>query len=273
MASFSVTVISASNLKNADGPFNGSDPYVYITLEGSSEKKRTATVQGTSDPEWNETLTFEGIEDPASKVMTLRVYDDDWGSDDKIGECKLDLGKLVARGEPQEFEQVVDDGIFSDAKLKFVVQTDGSWGNPEGGSGTLRICVKKCTGLDDADFSGTTDPYAFLTIDGCQPVQTETKDGTINPEWNQDLCIEGIEHPLSKKLKILIYDQDTFSRDDKIGACEVDLAELKMDEGPKDYELPVDWCLFGLVKQAILYFSLEADGWGNLPSSKRAKTE
>lgn len=78
---------------------------------------------------------------------------------------------------------------------------------------------------------------------------------------------------MSKTLKIVIYDHDTFSRDDKIGACEVDLADLKMDAGPKDYELPVDWCLFGLMKQAVLSFSLEADGWGNLPSHKSQRTE
>eukprot|EP00406_Dinophysis_acuminata_P017179 CAMPEP_0179345694 /NCGR_PEP_ID=MMETSP0797-20121207/72180_1 /TAXON_ID=47934 /ORGANISM="Dinophysis acuminata, Strain DAEP01" /LENGTH=30 /DNA_ID= /DNA_START= /DNA_END= /DNA_ORIENTATION= len=30
MATIEVTVVSAANLKDADGPFNGSDPYVYI---------------------------------------------------------------------------------------------------------------------------------------------------------------------------------------------------------------------------------------------------
>mmetsp|Transcript_96569 Transcript_96569/g.191405 ORF Transcript_96569/g.191405 Transcript_96569/m.191405 type:complete len:266 (+) Transcript_96569:59-856(+) len=265
MASFTVTVVSASNLEDSDGPFSGSDPYVYITLDGS-ESKRTSTVKNSTNPEWNEVLTFEGVESPASKVMRLRVYDDDWGKDDKIGECSLDLGKLIATGEPQEFEQVVDDGIFTDAKLKFVIQTDGAWGNPEGGKGPLKICVKKCTGLDDADWGGTTDPYAYLTIDGCEPAQTEKMEGTINPEWNQGLSISDIENPLSKTLKIRIYDDDTFSRDDKIGECEVDLADLKMGEGVKEYELPVDWCMMGMMKQAVLTFSLEAaDGWGNLP--------
>eukprot|EP00406_Dinophysis_acuminata_P032378 CAMPEP_0179359170 /NCGR_PEP_ID=MMETSP0797-20121207/79304_1 /TAXON_ID=47934 /ORGANISM="Dinophysis acuminata, Strain DAEP01" /LENGTH=248 /DNA_ID=CAMNT_0021074447 /DNA_START=61 /DNA_END=804 /DNA_ORIENTATION=- len=248
MATIEVTVVSAANLmKDDDGPFNGSDPYVYITLE-DCEAQRTATVSGSSDPEWNETLTFEGVENPASKVMKLRVYDDDWGRDDKIGECVLDLGKLVATDGEQEFERVVDDGIFSDATMTFKVKTDGSWGNPEGGAGNLKVTVKSCTGLDDADFAGTTDPYAYLTIEGCEPQQTEKKEGTVNPEWDQELSFEGIENPLSKTLKIKIYDDDTWSRDDKIGECEVDLAELKMGEGAKDYELGVDFALFGLIK-------------------------
>jgi len=264
MASIKVTVVSASNLADADGPFNGSDPYVYITLDGC-DAQRTATVSGSSDPEWNEELTFEGVESPASKVMKLRIYDDDWGRDDKIGECVLDLGKVVATADPQEIERVVDDGIFVDAKLKFIIEVDGSWGNPEGGSGNLKVIVHSCSGLDDADFGGTTDPYAYLQIEGCDPQQTETMTGTVNPEWEQELTFEGIENPLSKTLKFKIYDDDTFSRDDKIGECEVDLAELKMGEGPKDYEMGIDFALFGIIKTATIKFTLEPDGWGNAP--------
>jgi len=260
MATIKVNVVRATNLADNDGPFNGSDPYVYITLDGC-EAQRTATSSG-SDPEWNEELTFEGVESPASKVMNIRIYDDDWGRDDKIGDFNLDLGKLPCSGDPQEFNVVVDDGIFSDANLEFTVQTDGTFGNPEGGMGNLTVLVKSCTGLDDADFSGTTDPYALVSIDGCDSQQTEKLEGTINPEWNQELNFE-IENPLSKTLKIKIYDDDTWSRDDKIGECEVDLAELKMGEGSKDYELGVDFALFGMIKTATLSFTLTWDGWGN----------
>merc|ERR1712187_128969 len=195
--------------------------------------------------------------------MKIRIYDDDWGKDDKIGECSLDLGTLIATGDAQEFEKIVDDGVFSDATIKFTVQTDGSWGNPDGGSGNLTVLVKSCSGLDDADFAGTTDPYAYLQIEGCDSQQTDKKEGTINPEWEQELTFEGIENPLSKTLKIKIYDDDTWSRDDKIGECEVDLSELKMGEGPKDYDMGVDFMLFGLIKTASLKFTLEADGWGD----------
>merc|ERR1711920_80319 len=260
MASIAVNVIEATNLEDSDGPFNGSDPYVYITLDGC-EAQRTASSSG-SNPQWDEELTFEGVEMPASKVMNIRIYDDDWGRDDKIGEYNLDLGVLTCSGEPQEFDVVVDDGIFSDAHFRFSVTTDASFGNPEGRVGGLTVLVKSCAGLDDADFSGTTDPYAFVSIDGCESQQTEKQDGTINPEWNQELNFE-IENPLSKTLKIKIFDDDTWTRDDKIGECEVDLAELMMGEGSKDYELGVDFALFGLVKTATLSFTLAWDGWGN----------
>eukprot|EP00929_Paragymnodinium_shiwhaense_P100274 TRINITY_DN624_c0_g1_i2.p1 TRINITY_DN624_c0_g1~~TRINITY_DN624_c0_g1_i2.p1 ORF type:complete len:233 (+),score=73.97 TRINITY_DN624_c0_g1_i2:70-768(+) len=229
MPDFTVTIKSAKNLENADGPFSGSDPYVYLKLDGS-DSKQTSTVNADCSPEWNEDLVFEGVEMPGSKILEFGVYDDDTFKDDKIGSYKLDLSTLIATTDPQDFDVIVDDGVFSDATLQFSITTDGSWGNPPGGSGNLSVMVKTCTGLDDADFAGTTDPYCYVQIEGCDSQQTEKKEGTVNPEWNQELVFEGIECPLSKTIKFTIYDDDTFSRDDKIGYCEVKLSDLLMSD-------------------------------------------
>lgn len=262
MTSIQFFMMSASNLASADGPINSVDPYVYIQLEGC-DPLRSATVSSDQNPEWNEVMTFESVENPAAKVLSIAIYDDDMFKDDKMGGCKLDLGTLMQTDEPQEFTVVVDDGILSDSTLTFQIKLDGSWGNPQPDNvGDLVVNVIKCTGLDDADFSGTTDPYVYLQIEGCEPQQTEKKEGTINPEWEQELTFEGIAAPLSKTLKITIYDDDSWSRDDKIGYCEVDLAELKANE-EKEYEVGVDFALLGLVKTATLFFTLKPQGWGN----------
>jgi len=260
MTSITVKVLQATNLEDDDGPFNGSDPYVYIELEGC-EPQRTTTVGET--PVWEEDLNFEGVTSPASKEMIITIYDEDWGKDDKIGRFKLDLGKLKMTAEPQDFDVVVDEGWFSNATLQFQVTTDGSWGNPPDGEGTLKVIVTSCTGLDDADFTGTTDPYCLVSIEGCESQQTDKKEGTINPEWEQEFTFQ-VQDPLSKTVKFRIYDDDTWSRDDKIGECEVDLAELTVNGGSKDYDMGVDFALFGLIKQATLKFQLEWADWGNL---------
>merc|ERR1711979_102220 len=104
-------------------------------------------------------------EHPLSRTLKIRVYDDDLFKDDKIGGCKFDLNRLVATDEPQEFTEVVDGGFFSDATITFIVQTDGSFGNPPGGAGDLKIYIDKCTGLKDADWIGKTDPYCYCKCD------------------------------------------------------------------------------------------------------------
>ena len=74
-------------------------------------------------------------------------------------------------------------GWFTDAKIHFEVCSDGTWGNTSNGhKGDLKVTIQKCEGLDDADYAGTTDPYAYITIDGCDPQQTTKKSGTLNPK-------------------------------------------------------------------------------------------
>ena len=77
-------------------------------------------------------------------------------------------------------------GWFTDAKIHFEVCSDGTWGNTSNGhKGDLKVTIQKCEGLDDADYAGTTDPYAYITIDGCDPQQTSKKSGTLNPKWEE----------------------------------------------------------------------------------------
>merc|ERR1712217_358221 len=252
-------VIRANNLEDADGPFNGSDPYAYIDICG--DKQQTATVSGSSNPEWNEELVFEEIVSPANKVMKIAIYDDDTFKDDKIGECTLPLGKLVATDAPQEFTLVVDDGFFKDATITFVVTTDGSWGSPEGGSGDLVIFVEKCTGLKDADLIGKTDPYCYCKIEDVGNVRTETKSNTLNPVWEQELTLAGIPDPLTKKIEMIVYDDDMF-KDDKIGSCTIDLGTLVMGQ-EMEFTQVIDTKFFGLWRKAKLSFKLVPQGWGN----------
>jgi len=264
MTNITFSNMGAAGLGGGDGPFNAADPYVYLKLDGC-DPLRSSTLADTQNPVWDEELMFNDVTDPASKILDIAIYDDDTFKDDKIGGYKLDLGTLIKTSDPQEMTVVVDDGFFKDATFTFTITTDGTWGNPPAeGRGDLTVRVIKCTGLDDADYAGTTDPYAYLQIEGMEAQQTSKKEGTINPEWDEEIVFEGIEKPLSKKLKITIYDDDTWSRDDKIGQCEIDLAGLVAGE-TKLYEEVVDTWLFGLVKQATLTFELTAPDWGNLP--------
>merc|ERR1712228_569182 len=95
----------------------------------------------------------------------------------------------------------------------------------------MGIYVEKCTGLKDADWIGKTDPYCYCSIDDAwsDPVQTETIENSVRPEWNQELTMTGIQDPLKQELKLVIYDDD-WLKDDKIGKTTIQLSELVMGQ-------------------------------------------
>jgi Ca2+-dependent lipid-binding protein len=244
-----------------------SDPYVIVKLcekKEVLEKKQTKTVNNCTNPEFDEKFKFKDVGHPARLKLKFEVWDSDIGRDDKIGHGHFMLGDCEATTESQSFKVVVDGGYFIDAKIHFNITTDGTWGNPPGGKGDLIVKILKCEGLDDADYAGTTDPYAYITIGDCKPQQTKKIQNTLNPEWNEEFLFEGIETPCSKQIHIKVYDDDGFSRDDCIGSIDFPLAKLKMGQGEKSLEKTIDMNWMGMVKGATLHFTLEAKGWGDI---------
>jgi Ca2+-dependent lipid-binding protein len=266
MADIKVKIKSCSHLEGSSLlPGGSSDPYVVIKLmEGDEQldKKQTKAVSNDTNPEFDEKFKFKDIEHPARCKLKFEIWDSDIGRDDKIGHGHFHLGELEMTEDSQKFDVVVDGGYFVDAKLHFVITTDGTWGNPVGGEGELYVKISKCEGLDDADYAGTTDPYAYICIGDCEPQQTTKKENTLNPEWDEEFTFT-IDKPLKRDINIKIYDDDSFARDDCIGEINFPLHKLKADK-MKDLEKTIDMNWMGLVKGASLHFSLEAKGWGNL---------
>ena len=57
------------------------------------EKKRTKTHQGGGKkPNWSDTLMFSS----QGQLMTVQVYDDDFGKDDFVGEGTVNLSQLYS---------------------------------------------------------------------------------------------------------------------------------------------------------------------------------
>ena len=89
-----VHVHEAKELTPMDG--STSDPYAYVTCFGHSEKTKTAS-KGT-DAIWDEELQFSGtVGELQGGVVSVAVWDEDFGADDLIGSFDFDLEDVRKR--------------------------------------------------------------------------------------------------------------------------------------------------------------------------------
>ncbi|KAL3911935.1 MAG: hypothetical protein SGARI_001404 [Bacillariaceae sp.] len=124
-----------TNLKDTDGAMNHPDPYVIFHLENDNwgldknyGKQQSTTKKCTCNPSYDETFTFENVQKLDNLVLNCKVYDEDFGRDDHMGQKKLKLENMLTPGETLEWSDELDKdhkGLFrKDAKLFLNIKYD-----------------------------------------------------------------------------------------------------------------------------------------------------
>ena len=246
----------ARGLMSADR--NGlSDPYATLSLAGQSHKSKT--IRNTLNPDWDEVIQFEGnLSAMVAEGLSLQVFDWDFGSrDDKLGEAKVDLSPLrterqvacttklpePGKGEVQlhlswapggethpPAPELVDDSAALSEQLKpgpvAAEEEEPPSADPLKEKGILRVTLNSARGLVAADENGKSDPYVKMHLAG-QIFKSKVKKKTLTPHWDEtyDFKIERGQMA-SQQLKLVVFDFDTGSLDDKIGTADVDITAL-----------------------------------------------
>lgn len=90
--------------------------------------------------------------------------------------------------------------------------------------GLLRIRVKRGINLAVRDsVNNSSDPYVVVRS-GKLKLKTRVIKKCLNPEWNDDLTLSIIDP--NQTVKIVVYDKDRFSFDDKMGEAEFTVTPL-----------------------------------------------
>ena len=116
MGVLTVYLDKITDLRDSDG-VGKSDPYVMLNLkedrrmlDKSYGKKKSKTIKDTVNPVFSETFTFNDVpSDMENLVLDIKVMDDDFGRDDKIGSTELVLKNFGFSAEPRDVECIVDD--------------------------------------------------------------------------------------------------------------------------------------------------------------------
>ncbi|KAH8491891.1 hypothetical protein H0E87_021477 [Populus deltoides] len=85
--------------------------------------------------------------------------------------------------------------------------------------GLLRIRVKRGINLAVRDVR-SSDPYVVIRM-GNQKLKTRVIKKDVNPHWNEDLTLSVTDPNLP--VKLIVYDHDLFTKDDKMGEAEFDI--------------------------------------------------
>lgn len=121
MGVLTVYLDKLTNVRDEDG-LGKSDPYVKFHLEQDNilfdknfGKQTSSKKKNDLNPEFGETFTFEGVPSMNNVILNVKVMDDDWGKDDELGSCKINLEKLKPSEEGTEVVTAVDKngGWFS----------------------------------------------------------------------------------------------------------------------------------------------------------------
>ncbi|KAE9600216.1 putative C2 domain-containing protein [Lupinus albus] len=86
--------------------------------------------------------------------------------------------------------------------------------------GLLRVRVKRGVNLAVRDVR-SSDPYVVLKM-GKQKLKTRVIKKDVNPEWNEDITFSVLDPNLP--IILIVYDHDTFSKDDKMGDAEFEIS-------------------------------------------------
>ncbi|CAE7483301.1 CAR3 [Symbiodinium natans] len=104
--------------------------------------------------------------------------------------------------------------------------------------GILRILVRRGVDLVASDFGlhPSSDPFVVIEV-GQQRWQSSVVEKSLNPVWEHGNVQDFLVYDRSQKANILVYDKDTYSRDDLIGSVlGIDLQAL-MAAKPCDTDL------------------------------------
>ncbi|CAG8575498.1 13352_t:CDS:2 [Ambispora gerdemannii] len=92
-----IVVIAAKNLVNREA-IGKADP--FATFRIGSHAKRTKTVKrGGQNPEWDEEIRFQLLDEPSNKKMKIQVYNEDKREHELLGETMIELNEVLTKGE------------------------------------------------------------------------------------------------------------------------------------------------------------------------------
>ncbi|KAJ8599898.1 hypothetical protein CTAYLR_002818 [Chrysophaeum taylorii] len=246
-----VTVVEAENVVQCETTGTDSYAEIkFIDLVGREIKKesaKTSVISNTLSPVWNEEFEFGEHYDlsHADHLPKMKVRVWDWNRIQKhtcIGVVTMELEAVDESGrESDAWYPLQKDKIATKAsgriRLKMRFLTDDESGyvtkpsydpfpfegvegyeDPSQPQNELWVRVVQARSLRVMDSrsilagsGGSSDPYAYVSVTGCEARRTSVRKKTLEPIWNEQFAF-AVTDP-EAFLDVWVYDEDQFSSD------------------------------------------------------------
>ncbi|KAF4320248.1 hypothetical protein BBO99_00005818 [Phytophthora kernoviae] len=215
----SIVLMEGRNLKSME-LIGKQDPYCQLTVGKFSKRSKTVARGGRNPYFGEEELLFWFGDDFWTNQIELRVFDEDIGSDDLIGEAKFSVLHFMAHRGTQEHEIPLRNGSSPAGEVVVRIEFFPA--------GVLAVTCHAAKQLRSVDTIGRQDPYVKLTLDGratkaIRKTKTDT-DGGSEPEWDGEVCKFDVVDQYN--LQVEVWDEDSVGNDDLIGAASLSLLPI-----------------------------------------------
>lgn len=221
------TLYEGRHLKNMN-TVGKQDPYVQFGLGDKSVRSSTKVDAGPDPSFGEEQISLWVGKGEWTDDLVVRVFDEDVGTDDLIGQCSFSLLSYMSIEHAKAAERVyvlfagVHDTADSNSANKGPRQGELLMKVEFLPAGVLKVnCVSGKNLRGDGnkvDVGVRQDPYLVVTVSGSCSNETKRthvdQDGGKQPVWNETLTLDVVDQ---HELKIECYDHDVVESDDLIG--------------------------------------------------------
>jgi Ca2+-binding EF-hand superfamily protein len=215
----SIVLMEGRNLKSME-LIGKQDPYCQLSIGKFTKRGKTIEKGGRNPYFGEEELLFWFGDDLWTEPMALKVFDEDIGSDDLIGDATFSVLHFMAhRGAQEHAIPLRNKGSPAGEVLMRIEFLP---------AGILTVTCHAAKQLRSVDAIGRQDPYVKLTLDGravqmVRKTKTDT-DGGGEPEWGGEVFRFDVVDQYN--LQVEIWDEDSVGADDLIGAASLSLLPI-----------------------------------------------
>merc|ERR1711936_1435014 len=213
-----ITVHKAIDIEKK-GLVGKADP--YVVLEYQDQKLKSKTVDNNHNPVWHFSGEFEIFSAGENEKISIKVYDDDIGKDDFLGEYNLNVKDIVHSEEMTnrtvDMEKCKSGKLVISCKFVPVHVINNKLGQ-------LSLIIHSAHKLDKKNKLKKADPYVVCTL-GLDQSKSPTIKNNSSPQWEHNVHFDILDSS-PRQLSVEVFDDD-IGKDRNIGNITLDVNDLR----------------------------------------------